>query len=172
MRFASFSFSVVLVGVTTVAYSQVMDPVNLTPASATFSVSGPTQSPVALVLTSEPDTWQFDTSAFGSAVNMQIVVSDWFAGGPDDYDIYVDNVLIGNSWTGNAAVGTVFDIQPATDFTLIRIEYTNHFSGVTPSSSGSYYNMTVTASPVPEPASMAILTASAVALARLRARKN
>ena len=88
------------IGLSGFANADVLIPtISLTPGSPSYSASGPNQIPAAYTFAGDPDIWSFDLSSFSSAVTVKVSVSDWFPPYPDDYNLYWDGNLLGNTVT-------------------------------------------------------------------------
>jgi hypothetical protein len=123
--------------------------ISLSPGSPSYEAQGPWQTPYALTFVNDPDIWQFDLSAFSPAVNVTVHVNDYYTPYPDDYNLYWDGTLLGNTLTADA--GRTFSFSTLNVAHTLTVEYVNQHTGVSTSGGGSYYDMTIAAAPAPVP---------------------
>ena len=117
----------------------------------------------------DPDTWDFDLSAFSGPVSIELKVDDYYPAYADDYDLYWDGNLLGN--TLSAYDGYEFSFQTTPITHTLRVEYANQFSGWTPSSGGSWYDLWIDAELVPVPGAV-LLGMLGLGAAGLKLRKS
>jgi hypothetical protein len=154
-----------------VAQAELLTPViSLSPGSPTYSASAAFQVPNAWTYPGDPDIWRFDLSAFSSAVNVTVHVNDYYPPYPDDYNLYWDGSLLGNTLT--ATPGSTFSFSTSNAAHQLTVEYVNLYTGWVPSSGGSYYDLTVAAAPVPEPETFALMLAGLGLLGWMERRKK
>ena len=144
--------------------------INITPGSPHFEAHDSLTNPPAWVYPNNPDVWTFNFSGFsGSQLLITLFVSDWYSAYPDDYNVYWDNSLLGN--TLNAA-GRTFSFNTSQATHTLKIDYVNLHSGASfpPDSGGSYYNLDLTASAAPLPSTLCLLGPALMGLLWFRKR--
>lgn len=150
-------FLVGAIGFSGLASAELLTPViSLSPGSPTYGAQANLQTPNAWTFAGDPDIWQFDLSAFSSPVNLSVHVNDWFPPYPDDYNLYWDGSLLGNTLT--ASPGSTFSFSTSNALHQLTVEYVNLNTGISPEGGGSYYTLNITAA-VPEPETYSMLLA-------------
>ena len=143
-KFAYLAFGMLLSGtlVLPVYADNLLTPViNLSPGSPSYGASANNQIPNAWVYPGNPDVWQFNVSGYSPAVNVSLHVNDYYPPYPDDYNIYWDGNLLGNTMT--AYPGTTFTFNTSDGLHLMEVEYVNIHTGWAPSYGGSWYSMSI-----------------------------
>jgi len=126
----------------------------ITPASPSLERHGPTQN--AHTYIGDPDIWVIDFSSFlPNNVEISLKVDDYYPPYPDDYNLYWDGILLGN--TISPYNGQVFQFNTSSNTHSLTVEYVNiqPGSGVL-STGGSHYDLWLTASPTPTPVPAAV----------------
>jgi hypothetical protein len=142
-------------------------PIAITAGSSHFEAHDDSTPPYkAWVYPNNPDVWTFNFSSFPSPVAITLSVSDNFPSVPDDYNVYWDGVLLGNTQTASPGWTFLFDTAAAAH--TLTVEYVNQNTGLTPSPGGSYYNLVLDATPVPLPSTLLLLGPALVGLWGLR----
>jgi hypothetical protein len=96
----------------------------------------------------DPDIWSFDFSSFAtSQVSITLKVDDFYTPYPDDYNLYWDGSLLGN--TISPYDGHVFNFNTASAQHSLLVEYANIQAVSNPAHfGGSYYDLWLDAVPV------------------------
>lgn len=158
----------------TLVSAELIQPVALSPAASSYA-TGAVSDPLRPAWTypnggllddgSGNDVWQFDLSAFDPAfsVSVAVGVGDWGAH-QDDYNLYWDGDLLGNTGLGTF---TVFAFDTTADQHTLRIDWLNPIGG------GSWYNIEInaaTGAPVPIPGVFVPFIAALLGLSLRRRR--
>jgi len=126
--------------------------ITLTPASPEFY-----ENPAGSVFAGDPDIWSVDLSAFSGAVSLTITLLDYYPPLPDDYDVTLNGVFIGNTLT--ATPGRTFQVSVPPTTSQLKIAYVNAHTGYIPDPGGSGYNLRIVASLAnPDPLTSTIAT--------------
>jgi hypothetical protein len=131
------------------ARAELVGTVTLTPLSSHFEAHNSRN--YAHTYVNDPDTWDFDLSAFPGMVSIGLKVDDYYTPYPDDYNLYWDATFVGNTVSAYDGQEFNFVTTPATH--TLKVEYVNLNQGddYPPDDGGSYYDMWVDAQVVPAP---------------------
>jgi hypothetical protein len=153
------------------ARAEFVGTVALTPVSSHFEAHGDDDpSLIARTYVNDPDTWDFDLSAFPGSVSIDLKVDDNYTPYPDDYDLYWDGTFLGNTVSAYDGQEFNFVTTPATH--TLKVEYVNqnYPTYPLPHEGGSYYDMWVDAEVTPAPGAV-LLGLLGLGTAGVRLRK-
>jgi len=150
------------------AQAELVDTITLTPALSHFEAHDGTN--YAHTYPNDPDTWNFDLSAFSALVLIDLKVDDYSPSWPDDYDLWWDGTFIGN--TLSAYDGQEFQFVTTPALHTLKVEYVNvnQSPSYPPHAGGSWYDLWVDAEVVPVPGAV-LLGLLGLGAAGLRLRR-
>ncbi len=159
-----------VLGITKGVKAETIGTFSITPGSPSFEAHDGYN--YAHTYVGDPDIWNFDFSSFlSSMVSITLKVDDFYTPYPDDYNLYWDGSLLGN--TISPYNGYVFNFDTTSALHSLTVEYANIQPGSWPTSSGgSYYDLWLdaagTTAPIPELGTLFLLGSGLVGLAGFR----
>lgn len=165
MKIINAFFILNMVLFSSLSQAELITPVVLSPLNSSFSaIANQNTTYPAWVYEGDNDIWTFDLTAFDTNASANLTIRD-YAAPADDYNVYLDGVLLGNTGFG---VEKLFQFETSAAIHTVGVEWLNPIAG------GSWYiiSIDVTPSAVPVPAAAWLFGSGLIGLVGLAKRKS
>lgn len=119
------------------AMAETLSVISLGPGTTNFNTTGAnTAAYPAWTYGGDSDVWQFDLTAFApnTQISTSFIVQDAYLSHADDYNLYWDGSLLGNTGVGGAGV---FGFDALAGLHTLEVEWLNPIPG------GSWYHINI-----------------------------